>query len=127
MSSQQNKMPITRNVIKIVILVLILVAIYGLGRQIFKALDSQDRLDQAADNLSQLQEENRILQQKFEEVQKQEFVEKIARNKLNLAKPNETLVIIPQTEIDKVLGISDRVEEKKLPNWERWLKLIIDD
>ncbi|MBI3485482.1 cell division protein FtsL [Candidatus Daviesbacteria bacterium] len=107
-----------------VIILLILIALFGLTKQITKALQAGKRLDIATDEVSKLQDENRNLQQRLSEVKSLSFIEQQARDKLNLAKPNETVVIIPKEQIEKVLGESKKIEDIKLTNWQAWLKLV---
>lgn len=107
----------------IVIIIVALVILLGLARQINDAITSASRLDQAAEEVNQLQEKNRNLKNELSQVQKYETIEKIARDKLNLTKPDETVIVVPDELIDKVLAVQKPVEEVRLPNWQGWLKL----
>lgn len=109
----------------IVIIIVAIVILVSLARQINEALVSGTRLDQAAEEVNKLQEKNRNLKQKLSETQKYENIEEIARDKLNLAKPNETVVIIPDEMIDNVLRVQTPVAEIKTPNWQGWLRLFL--
>ncbi|MBI2195934.1 MAG: septum formation initiator family protein [Candidatus Levybacteria bacterium] len=70
-------------------------------------------------------ERKRVAQeQRGEELKKQlefsqtpEFVEKEAREKLNLGKPGETMIILPPFES------TTSASEVALPNWKKWLRL----
>lgn len=106
-------------------IILILLAIFGLGKQISKALQATSRLDQATDILSRLQEENRKLQTQLIKAKSQEFIEQQARDKLGLTKPDETTILIPQDQIEKILGLSKKVPEIIIPNYQGWLKLLL--
>ena len=97
----------------------------GFGRQISTALDSGSRLDQAADQVNRLQEKNKQLKNKLSQVEQPDFIEEIARDKLNLARSSETMVIIQKEAISKILGLNQKIEEVKIPNWQGWLKLFI--
>ncbi len=57
--------------------------------------------------------------------QSQDEVEKIARDKLNMGKPGETVVVIPEELITKVIEDNKPKIEPKLPNWQGWLKLFM--
>lgn len=109
----------------IVIILIGLLVLIGLVRQIIAALQSGERMDRLLDEVGLLQAENKRLQDELVEVQQLDFIEEIARNKLNLARPDETIMIIPQEIIDKVLSLSKPVEEPALPNWQAWLKLFL--
>ncbi len=98
----------------------------GLGKQIFSALNAGQRLDSAVEEVSNLQKDNKELQKQLELVQNVDFLEEVARNKLNLTKPNETIVIIPQEEISKIISTERKIEKPKLANWQGWLKLFFN-
>lgn len=114
---------------KITITIFILITgfvLFSLGKQIIFALNAGDRLDSAVEEVSNLQKENKELQKQLELVQSVDFLEEVARNKLNLTKPNETIIIIPQEEISKILSTERKVKEPKLANWQGWLKLFFN-
>ncbi|MBI2022378.1 septum formation initiator family protein [Candidatus Daviesbacteria bacterium] len=106
------------------ILILSLVLI-GLIRQIGEALNSSRRFDSAIEELSKLQKENKRLQKRLTEVKTEKYIEEIARNKLNMTKPDETIVIVPNAAISKVLAENTVPIEPKLSSWQGWLKLFV--
>jgi len=61
--------------------------------------------------------ESEFLKQKLAYVKTDEFVEKQAREKLNLVKKGEYVVIAPETEKSK-----GEIKEG-IPNWEKWWKM----
>ncbi|MBI2039620.1 septum formation initiator family protein [Candidatus Microgenomates bacterium] len=105
----------------IAILIMFLIG-YNLINQISDALKSSERLSQEADNLAQLQAQNRQLKEKLSQIQSEEFIEEQARNKLGLAKAGETVVIIPEEKLKEVLGTSESAQIR-LPNWLGWWRL----
>ena len=112
-------------ILTIIVIIIVAIAILtGLARQIASALEAGKRLDQAADTVSALQDKNRELKVKLTEVKSPQYIEQIARNKLNMAKPDDTVIVIPKELINKVLGVNTKVEQIKLPNWQGWLKLV---
>ena len=116
-------LPKTITIIIAVVFAILILA--GLFKQINQALEAGKRLDQAADDVSKLQDKNRQLHAKLDQSKSISFVEQIARDQLNLAKPNETIVIIPQDQIRAILAANTHVEPAPLPNWQGWLKLIV--
>jgi len=52
------------------------------------------------------------------------FIEQQARNELNMVLPNETVVIIPEEELEKTVNLYKKVEPPKVPNYLKWLKLL---
>lgn len=107
-----------------IIILLVIIAIFNLIRQISDALQASNRLDQAVNGLSKAQAENQALKDQLAQTKQYDFIEKEARNKLNLARPNETVVVVPQSAIDQVLNAEKVVPVVKIPYWQGWLKLI---
>ena len=105
-------------------IIIVVLLIINLARQISQALNASTRLDTDISQVNRLQEENRSLKQKLVRVESYNYLEQIARNELDLAKSNETIYIIPESEIDKVLNANKPPVPLSLPNWQLWLKLI---
>lgn len=112
-------------VLSATIIILTIIIIFGLSRQIINALQISSRLDRSTDTLSILQEENRSLKKRLERVNTVDFIEEEARNKLNLAKEGEEVVIIPQEEIEELVQSYRPHEPLKEPNWLKWIKLFL--
>lgn len=108
----------------VIIFIVASLILTGLFRQIQSALKASQRLDQAADEVLKLQDKNRQLKNKLTEVQSPDFVEQVARDKLGLAKPNETVVVVPKETLEKVLAANNPPAEVKIPNWQGWLRLL---
>lgn len=103
--------------------IIAIVIVIGLSRQIIDALLSGSRIDKDIEQVSKLQEKNRELKKQLSEVLDPNFTEEIARNKLNMARPNETVVIIQNEDIGKILSEYKKPDEPKLPNWYGWMRL----
>lgn len=113
---------------KLKVVVIILVAaliLISLIKQISESLNTSKRLEGQVEEVARLQEENKRLKKRLEEVLKFEFIEEVARNKLNFSRPNETVVVIPLETINQVIASNQEVKEPKLPNWQGWLKLFV--
>ncbi len=105
--------------------ILAAVIIYSFGKQIYSSLEAGKRLDTEAEKLTFLQRRNEDLKKSLSEVGSLQFIEAQARDKLSLARPGEVVMVIPQSEIDKVLGAQKEVEKVVLPYWQGWLKLFV--
>lgn len=112
-----------KKLVIILTIVLLLGLFYSFGKQIYSSLQTGSRLDKEVGDLTKLQNKNAALKKRLSEVQGIQFVESQARDKLGLARAGETIVIIPQEEIDKVLQQSQVAKMVVLPNWQAWLKL----
>lgn len=107
----------------IIVLLVMAVLLYNLGRQIFDSLNAGDRVGIEEHKLAQLKQKNINLQNKLTEVNSLVFLEAQARDKFSLSRPGETIVIIPQSEIDKILEAAKPPPEPKIANWQGWLNL----
>jgi cell division protein FtsB len=114
-------MPKLLNIFLILIAFFILIA---LARQITEAMQAGKRLDKSVEEVSLLQEQNKSLQIKLRKVQSPDHIEEIARDKMNMARLGETVVIIPKEALDRVLGTNSKNNgEENLPYWQGWLRL----
>lgn len=112
-----------RKIVFIISFIVILGLFWALGSQIYGSLRSGDRLNQKTEVLVSLQKKNMELKNRLNEVQSIGFIEEEARNKLGLAREGETVFIIPQKFLDKVLKQDVKAIEPQIPNWQGWLKL----
>ncbi len=69
--------------------------------------------------VAQVRAENDRLKRAIAEVETPEHVEEVARDKLNLAKPGEVVVIVPS----ELVSATGSVGRQTLPNWQRWARL----
>ena len=101
------------------IIIVGLLLIVNLTRSISQLVKSWEKVDQVKKETELVQKKNSELQVKLQEAQSQEFIEKIACDKLGLAKEGETVVILPQIEPEATKsGI-----QTNLPNWQKWWQL----
>lgn len=113
-----------KRILVILAIIILLLALFGLSKQILTALQAGGRLESATNKVSKLQKEQQDLQKALKQVSRSEYIEQEARNKLNLGRRGETIVIIPQSEIERILEAQRPKIEVKLPNWQGWLNLI---
>lgn len=102
---------------------LIIVICYSLAKQTYDSLQVESRMDAETEKLISLQRQNSDLKKQLEEVQSIGFIESGARDRLNFARTNETVVIISQEKLQKVLGVAVSKKEEISANWQGWLKL----
>jgi hypothetical protein len=77
------------------------------------------------EDVGSLERDNKQLKKELAQAESYDSVEEIARNDLNMSLPNETVVIIPQEMVDKVLTPDVKPPEIKIPNWQGWLRLFL--
>jgi len=107
--------------IKIIIVVIGIGLIISLSRNIYRLLKAGDQVKLAQQRLEELEKEHQELLEKEEYYQSEEFVEQEARNRLNMGKPGETVVILPPSAGEA--GEISSSPAPELPNWRKWLKL----
>src|SRR5438132_1694781 len=76
----------------------------SLLKSINNIASGNQKIQDAQNKLKELKKQNEELKTKVEGVQTQDFIEKQARDKLGLAKPGETVVVLPDPEILKKLA-----------------------
>lgn len=108
--------------VKIILIMAGVSLIISLSRDILRLLKASDQIKLAEQRVQQLEAEQQQLLEKKEYFQSEEFVEEEARNKLNMAKPGETIVILPPSS-----GVAEDKSKSRsqigIPNWKKWWKL----
>lgn len=102
----------------------IIVSLYlivSLVRSILQLWGAQGQVAEVEKVMQVELERNKILRQQLEASQSANFVEKAAREKLNMVRPDEVALILPELpKIGMKSGVLVAVEE---PNWKKWLRL----
>jgi cell division protein FtsB len=99
--------------------------IVSLIRNILKINQANKEILEAEERVDEAIAENNELKAKVEGLRSPEFQEMQLRDKLNLAKEGEIVVVLPDEEILRKLA-PKRIEEESIlpdPTWRRWLKL----
>ena len=104
----------------IIAIVVFLIIINNLVRSIYSIWQKDKLADDAEKQLAYQKGENTRLKSDLSYVQTQEFIEKEARDKLFMTKPNESIVLGSE-DIQKNNKFSNT--QKNKPNWEKWLEL----
>lgn len=109
-------------VLQIIIISIGIILIVKLWGDIRRLLGSSNQVKLVQQGVEELEKENRQLQEKKKYYQSEEFIEEEARNKLNMAKPGETIVILPQN-FEDLINKDKNESSSALPNWKKWLEL----
>ena len=94
--------------------------IVSLSRSIYSLWQKGDVVSERVMALQKLQQENQRLKQELDEVESSEYIEKQAREKLNLQKVGEVVVVLPKNQ--PILNQPDS-PSSSLPNWLQWYHL----
>jgi len=106
----------------IIAVVGLLLVINGLIGSIFDLWSKQDVVKEAQRKLEQEKAKNAKLKAEYTLAQKQDFVEKEARNKLFWVKEGEQNVLIPEDLLPKDNEIK---AIKQDPYWKQWVNLFL--
>lgn len=113
-----------KKLITLAILIIGVSLIVNLSRDILRLLKAGEQVKITEEKVQEQQKEHEELVEKKEYFQSEEFIEEEARNKLNMAREEETIVILPPN-VDKMSEWMKQEggEEENLPNWKRWWNL----
>lgn len=106
--------------------VLVLIGI-SLGKETYRKRQVQKEIEGLQSQIKDLNQENSELNNLIAYFSTQEFQEKEAREKLNLQKDNEQMVVLRKELSGKKEEQSDDMQapamaEDLTPNWQKWLK-----
>ncbi|MBI2007373.1 MAG: septum formation initiator family protein [Candidatus Blackburnbacteria bacterium] len=103
----------------------VLFVIFSMGRATLSFLERGKAIDRAKERVEELKKEQEELLKTKEKVESDEFIEKEAREKLGLAKPGETVVVLPDEDILRRLAPKLESESfpEELPIWKRWVEM----
>jgi cell division protein FtsB len=104
------------------IMLILLLTINNLIHSIYSIWQKQDLIIQAQNDLTAEKEENQRLKKDITQVNKPQFIESEARDKLLLAKPGEGIVILPKNELTSSSSPTQHIVDKR-PNWQKWWDL----
>ena len=98
--------------------------VVALSRDLWQLLKKKDRIEKMIVKKEDLFTENQELKEKLNYVESEEFVEKEAREKLNMAKEGEVVVVLPDNEFSPPTGGQfSKNKEEDLANWQQWWHL----
>lgn len=107
-------------VINWIILLLLISLCVNLVNSWWHLYQRGDVIKEAENKLSRVQEKQEELKRNLAKAQSSEYIEIQARDKLNLSREGETVVILPQ--ITPVIEMTP-TPSPSLANWEKWVNL----
>jgi cell division protein FtsB len=103
-----------------------LILITSLIRGLNLSQKSRERVDLLRETRSELEEEHARLLEQSKYVQSDYYIEQVAREELQLFREGETVIILPDEQLVKTgLMQIEKREEVHLPNWQKWLRLLV--
>ncbi len=98
---------------------------WTLGKGVLELKLAYKRIDEARQILALEQARGEELKRKRAEIQTPEYLEKVARNDLNMQKEGETVVVMEKTSGEaRSRSAGQEQEDVDVPNWERWWSLV---
>lgn len=97
------------------------VVLFNLVRQTFILWNADQRITEAQSKVAMLKGQNERLKKDLEYYRTEDFVEREARNKLNLVRPGEVVVLVPSPT-----PLAKAIADYKDPNWKKWWKLLFE-
>ena len=108
------------SIIPIGIALILLGIIIGLLQSLFHIIGRQNLLKTRKNDLTAIQTQTETLKQKLNEVDKPIFVEREARDKLNMARNGETVILIDKTNAS---AEPQNEQQPASPAWKTWWEL----
>jgi cell division protein FtsB len=117
------------------IIVVGLLLIINLSRSIYDLSQKNRIVEEAEEQVKKAETENAKLREQYREVRKEEYIERIAREKLGLGKEGEVVVVLPNN--DKIRNSKfavpagrqeirkEREEKTEVPVWKQWVELFL--
>ncbi len=117
-----EKLKVYSNYVLLFVFLLILIS---LTRNILRVKGVKEKLGKSREHIEKIKGENRELENRLERAKSEEFIEQQLRDKLDLAKEGEIVLILPDEETLRKFAADIEEEEEILPdpNWKKWLKL----
>jgi cell division protein FtsB len=84
---------------------------------------ASDRVTSQTVKLEEKKNQLAELESRLEYVNSYEFIEKEAREKLNLQRPGEIVLVVPETAPTILVEEDEKGED--LTNWQKWIKLFM--
>lgn len=93
-------------------------------KQAYRSRKIEKEVENLKSEAAKIQNENNLLSQKIAYLQTPEFQEKIAKEKLNLQKPDESVVVVKQRigQEPQVSDVQDQMVavEQDISNYKKW-------
>ncbi len=108
-----------RRLIMFFICCLSLIVIVNISRTIYRLWQKGHIVEERQSYLTDLKQKHSQLEVKLGEVQSPQYIERQAREKLNLQREGEVVVVLPQTKTEEAVTLQVKTEA----NWQKWWKL----
>ncbi len=112
-----------KRILFFIVVIASFVIINNLIHSIYNLSQKKDLITKTKDQLTREQQENARLKKLVSQAEQPQFVEEEARNKLQMVKPGEQIVIVP-TSAPEETGVNRRNRNGD-PKWKQWIDLFL--
>ncbi|MCL4360507.1 septum formation initiator family protein [Patescibacteria group bacterium] len=112
-----------RRIIRFFIIIVSVVSVVSLSGSIVDLWQKRSILRERESEVSTLQHEQKSLNKQLQDAQSPEYIEREARNRLGLAKPGETVVLLPNGGTQAMTSPQQGKTGGASPHWREWWKL----
>lgn len=114
-----------KKIVFFVILIASLFIINTLVQSIYTLWQKKQLVVDAQIEAESEEQKNRDLRSKLNQIQRPQFIEEEARNKLFLVKPGEQVVVLSEKELAQATMSAKPKARDTRPNWKKWWDLFI--
>jgi len=109
----------------ILLLITFVLFVGSLSQTYIKIKKIKKEVQSRQHELAELKQTEEELKQKYAEVTSPDYIEKQLRDRLNLSKENEIVLVLPPDEVLKKFVPPDEAKEKAdlTPNWRKWMNI----
>jgi cell division protein FtsB len=108
---------------KIVVWIISLILCLSAGGTIVNLWARRGIVSEREADLARLQQENKTLENALQDARGEQFVERVARDKLGMVKPGETIVIMPDSAGNEINAAHNN---SNTAYWRQWWGIFFD-
>ncbi len=108
---------------RLIIFIASLLVIVTLPQSIYSLWKKRDIVSERKLVFERIKSENERLKRELAEAQTPQYIEEQAREKLNMVKEGEKIVLMPKSQISMTNDQLNQDKEEQTPNWKRWWRL----
>ncbi|HSW48257.1 MAG TPA: septum formation initiator family protein [Candidatus Saccharimonadales bacterium] len=113
---------LTKKIAFFIIIIASIFIINNLVRSIYTLWQKKNLVVNAKQDVDREKAENEELKRKLAKVEKPEFVEEQARDKLFMSKPGEGVIVLSQKDLEATISAKPKPVDTR-PNWKKWWDL----
>jgi cell division protein FtsB len=108
-----------KKIVFFIILIISLFIINNLSHSIYSLWQKKQLVTDAQFEVDKEKQRNLELKNKLNQINRPQFIEEEARNKLFLSKPGEQILVISEKDLQASLSSKPKPKDTR-PNWKKW-------